>query len=96
MKVTEDHKKQIQFALRARGNNPVHKYKFDEGAEWAIEKFGGIQWNEYPETKPQLTGEYLVMHKDEGLCLVSASKKSQFGLEGLRITHFEFVNLPNE
>ena len=99
MKVTKEHKKQIRVALRARGNNPTHRHLFQKGAEWAIEKFGGIQWNKYPENTPL------------GVCLLklkpSASDDYGYAVDFYRVHEqcFEnhapddvegFCNLPNQ
>ena len=65
MKVTKEHKKQIRIGTRAIGDNPTHRHLFQKGAEWAIQKFGGIQWNKYPAvTPPQERTKVLVVMPD--------------------------------
>ena len=61
-----------------------------------LQKQQGIQWNKYPETKPKNVGDCLVLHKEEGLCVIWATPQDAFGLEGLRITHWAEINLPNQ
>lgn len=73
------------------------KQAFDNLAcEAKHEKPQGIQWNKYPETKPKNVGDCLVLHKEEGLCVIWATPQDAFGLEGLRITHWAEINLPNQ
>jgi hypothetical protein len=60
MKLTEEHRLAIDQAFpKAHNRHPARL-----GAQWAIEKFGGIQWNKYPETKPTEDGKYMVCLKD--------------------------------
>jgi hypothetical protein len=56
------------------------------------EKPQGIQWNKYPDKEPTKNGDYLAIHKKEGLIL--AEYHGGFGLDGLVISHWAEVNLP--
>ena len=98
MKVTKEHKKQIRIGTRAIGDNPTHRHLFQKGAEWAIEKFGGIQWNKYPDTKPTEDGYYLLWDEngpveDMHVAYVFVHNPEE-RLSGS--THWAEINLPNK
>lgn len=52
MKLTEEHHKWIAESTPTEGTSSAEKAHWILGAEEAIQKFGGIQWNKYPEVKP--------------------------------------------
>ena len=90
MKLTKEHKHAINEAF------PVAHYTeaTRRGAMWAIEKFGGIQWNKYPDTEPPEEGNYLVVDT-EGTVVVwtwICKVKDQWG----EITYWAEINLPNK
>jgi hypothetical protein len=98
MKLTEEQKKQIRNLLYETPNYYRSGDEYREGiedtAKWAIEKFGGIQWKEYPETKPTEDGHYLVVDT-EGTVVVwtwICKIKDQWR----EITYWAEINLPNQ
>ena len=95
MKLTEEHKHAINEAFPAAHYTEATR----RGAMWAIQKFGGIQWNKYPENTPL------------GVCLLklkpSASDDYGYAVDFYRVHEqcFEnhapddvegFCNLPNQ
>ena len=100
MKLTEEQKKQIRNRLDEvpyYGHcrcTPEYVGGIEAGAKWAIDKFGGIQWNKYPETKPTEDGHYLVVDT-EGTVVVwtwICKIKDQWR----EITYWAEINLPNQ
>lgn len=54
----------------------------------------GIQWRDLRECKPMETAEYLVMHRKYDVCICAWTKGEGFGIDGLMITHWAYINLP--
>ena len=109
MKVTREHKKQIRAGFSSGWDDyPIHKDVFEKGAMWAIKKFGGIQWNKYPETKPNHTNPVLVLGRVDmkegwykaklvGKTFWLADRDDLFdGYEVYEVTHWAEINLPNQ
>ena len=111
MKLTEEQEQAIQeLADSGDGYGPYacgYKEGIEEGAEWAIEKFGGIQWNKYPETKPNPNTHCLVItptHFPKNCYAVVAEwyeedgpfydESTETALED--VTHWAYINLPNK
>lgn len=99
MKLTEEHKQAIDKTFpKTQCSSAVRG-----AAEWAIEKFGGIQWNKYPETKPKI-GEYvdiITKHKRRVAdCEAEAdgfyNRDSGDWFDHEYVTHWAYINLPNQ
>jgi len=110
MKLTEEHQKAIAKRIEGydRSMHCAHDSRelsehFESGAEWAIEKFGGIQWKEYPETKPE-EGQYVdIITKYRRRITFCLLRKDRFyhrdgGVfyEHSHVTHWAEINLPNQ
>ena len=105
MKLTEEQEKQIQKRL---DETPYYGYCTEEykegiedGAKWAIEKFGGIQWNKYPESEPPAKGELLVLEPDGTLHLCGwRNAYNVFEVQGKKESpegwQWAEINLPNQ
>ena len=110
MKLTEQHQKAI--AKRIEGyDRSMHcaadsrelSEHFESGAEWGIEQFGGIQWNKYPEVKPEV-GTYVdIITKHR--CRLTDCEVEKDGFyhrdggvfyEHSHVTHWAEINLPNQ
>jgi len=97
MKITEEHIEALQLLDQMRRDKfSASRFEVLKEAVGILQKQQGIQWNKYPETKPKNVGDCLVLHKEEGLCVIWATPQDAFGLEGLRITHWAEINLPNQ
>ena len=108
MKLTEEHYKWIGESTRREGTSSAEKAHWILGAEEAIEKFGGIQWNKYPETKPNHTNPVLVLGRVDmkegwykaklvGKTFWLADRDDLFdGYEVYEVTHWAEINLPNQ
>lgn len=95
MKLTKEHKREIKAIS---GGHPLYAAGIDLGATWAIQKFGGIQWNKYPETKPTEDGYYWVLDEngpveDMRVAYVFVHNPEE-RLSGS--THWAEINLPNQ
>lgn len=102
MKLTKEQEKQIQKRLDETpyyGHCTIEYYEgIEDGAKWAIEKFGGMQWNKYPETKPTEDGYYLLWDEngpveDMHVAYVFVDNPEE-RLSGS--THWAEINLPNQ
>ena len=109
MKVTKEHKKQIRIGTRAIGDNPTHTYLFQKGAEWAIEKFGGIQWKLYniDNLPPVESFQGLILFKSGHMEIATWIVRdeepgydwywpSAYYARQEDITHWAEINLPNQ
>lgn len=74
MKLTEEHHKFAAKQANLHTSSQSWSCEADEGEAYAaiqagvraaIEEFGGIPWNKYPDTKPASPGRYLVLLKPE-------------------------------
>ena len=99
MELTEEHHNWIAESMPKEGSCSEERIHWISGAAQAIEKFGGIQWNKYPENTPL------------GVCLLklkpSASDDYGYAVDFYRVHEqcFEnhapddvegFCNLPNQ
>lgn len=94
MKLTEEHLKAIDKAFPQAHSTPGTR----RGAKWAIEKFGGIQWNRYPEVKPTDRGSYLILTAHgwaEGHWDGESWLQFRWSLMRPNVTHWAEINLPN-
>ena len=95
MELTEEHHKWIAESTPTEGTSSAEKAHWILGAEEAIQKFGGIQWNKYPETKPTEDGYYLVVDFCGRLVQWTWLGVST-GMEWQDVTHWAEINLPNQ
>ena len=103
MELTEEHHKWIGESTPREGTSSSEKAHWICGAEEAIEKFGGIQWNKYPETKPNV-GEYvdIITEHRRRLTDCEVEKDGFYDREGgvfyehSHVTHWAEINLPNQ
>ena len=100
MKFTEEHKREIKAIS---GGPPLYAAGIDLGAVWAIQKFGGIQWKEYPETKPE-EGQYvdIITKYRRSITDCEVEKDGFYHRDGgvfyehSHVTHWAERNLPNQ
>ena len=98
MKLTEEHHKWIAGSTPVEGTSSTEIAHWISGAQEAIKKFGGIQWNKYPETKPTEDGYYWVLDEngpveDVHVAYVFVHNPEE-RLSGS--THWAEFNLPNQ
>ena len=101
MKLTKEHHKWIGESTPREGTSSAEKAHWICGAEEAIEKFGGIQWNKYPESEPPAKGELLVLEPDGTLHLCGwRNAYNVFEVQGKKESpegwQWAEINLPNQ
>ena len=102
MKVTEEHQHWVKD-WTPQTCNASEKHYWVVGAEMAIEKFGGIQWNKYPDSKPE-EGQYvdIITKCRRRLTDCEVEKDGFYDREGgvfyehSHVTHWAEINLPNQ
>lgn len=97
MKLTDSQRSEIRELMRP----PVNCVRPNlEGLvrvfERYLERWGGIQWRDLRECNPTETAEYLVMHRKYDVCICAWTTGEGFGIDGLMITHWAEINLPNQ
>lgn len=101
MKLTKEHHKWIEESTPRVGTSSAEKAHWISGAEEAIDKFGGIQWNKYPESEPPAKGELLVLEPDGTLHLCGwRNAYNVFEVQGKKESpegwQWAEINLPNQ
>jgi len=97
MKLTEEQYKWIKASTPREGTSSSEKAHWICGAQEAIEKFGGIQWNKYPEVKPIKEAKYLA-YDLQGTIMVLTWLPRMHGSVVMWsvVTHWAEINLPNQ
>lgn len=105
MKLTEEQDAWIDSAVQDLPVNPHSPYVagWKDGAEMALMKFGGIQWNKYPEAQPTL-GTYvdIITASNHRIADCEAEADGFYHREDDRfydhtsVTHWAEINLPND
>lgn len=103
MKLAEEHQKWMRESIPTEGTSSAEKSHWISGVKEAIEKFGGIQWNKYPDSNPE-EGQYvdIITKWRRRLTDCEVEKDGFYDREGgvfyehSHVTHWAYINLPNQ